>query len=314
MWLFLIACTAYPPNVTRPSVVRAVFDRKSAPILPQKVLVDVVCTQLGIALAANIGGQSSPISSPQNLIAVGYMDPKLDWTSWFIVALPVSIISVILIWLLLLVSYKPARAPDGDGEIEIRTIRPTREAFTLKQWWVTVICLVTIGLWCAEHEIESTVGDMGIIAIIPIVAFFATGVLKKVWCTRGDVPSSANSSLFVPRTTLSSSRGQSYSWLWVVSRSEMASSQAGSWIAWMASFTTCSKGKGSTPLWLFFLSSFSYVPISCSVVLLTCRFARRLSRRLSVTQSPASSLSRSHSKWGKIFPASTPICSYSSRA
>ncbi|KAH0833368.1 hypothetical protein J3R83DRAFT_12469 [Lanmaoa asiatica] len=137
------------------------------------------CLILGIALAANIGGQSSPISSPQNLIAIGFMDPKLDWASWFAVALPVSIISVILIWLLLLVSYQPARAPDGDGEIEIRMIRPTREAFTLKQYWVTVVCLVTIGLWCIEHQIEDTIGDMGIIAIIPIVAFFATGVLKK---------------------------------------------------------------------------------------------------------------------------------------
>lgn len=134
---------------------------------------------LAIALAANIGGQSSPISSPQNLIALAAMDPKLDWASWFAVALPVSIISIILIWLLLLVMYRPARSPDGEGEIEIRTIRPTRESFTLKQYWVTFVCLFTISLWCFEHKIEGLVGDMGIIAIVPIVAFFATGVLKK---------------------------------------------------------------------------------------------------------------------------------------
>lgn len=42
------------------------------------------------------------------------------------------------------------------------------------------MCLVTIGLWCIEHTIEEYVGDMGIIAIIPIIAFFSTGVLKKV--------------------------------------------------------------------------------------------------------------------------------------
>jgi phosphate transporter len=107
------------------------------------------------------------------------MDPKLDWASWFAVALPVSIISILLIWLLLLVMYRPARSPDGEGEIEIRPIRPTRESFTLRQYWVTFVCLFTIALWCFEHEIEGLVGDMGIIAIIPIVAFFATGVLKK---------------------------------------------------------------------------------------------------------------------------------------
>ncbi|OAX41904.1 Sodium/sulfate symporter [Rhizopogon vinicolor AM-OR11-026] len=134
---------------------------------------------LAIALAANVGGQSSPISSPQNLIAIAAMDPPLDWASWFAVALPVSIISLLLIWLLLLVTYRPARSPDGEGDIEIRTIRPTKESFTLKQYWVTFVCLTTIALWCVEHKIEDFVGDMGVIAIIPIVAFFATGILKK---------------------------------------------------------------------------------------------------------------------------------------
>ncbi|KAL0576788.1 low-affinity phosphate transporter [Marasmius crinis-equi] len=138
------------------------------------------CLILGIALAANIGGQSSPISSPQNLIALGEMlDGGLDWSRWFAVALPVSAVSVLLIWGLLLASYQPARAPDGESEIEIRPIRATREAFTLKQYWVTFVCIVTIGLWCVAHSIEDYIGDMGVIAIIPIVAFFSTGVLKK---------------------------------------------------------------------------------------------------------------------------------------
>ncbi|KAG7090181.1 hypothetical protein E1B28_011788 [Marasmius oreades] len=138
------------------------------------------CLILGIALAANIGGQSSPISSPQNLIALGEMlDGGLDWGRWFAVALPVSAISVFLIWGLLLASYQPARGPDGESQIEIRPIRATREAFTLKQYWVAFVCLLTIGLWCVAHNIEEYVGDMGVIAIIPIMAFFSTGVLKK---------------------------------------------------------------------------------------------------------------------------------------
>jgi len=129
----------------------------------------------------NIGGQSSPISSPQNLIALQHMDPPLDWARWFAVALPVSTVSIILIWWLLLVSYNPARSPDPtEPDIEVKPIRATKEPFTLKQYWVSFVCLVTIGLWCVEHRIEPLVGDMGIIAIIPIVAFFSTGVLKKV--------------------------------------------------------------------------------------------------------------------------------------
>jgi len=137
----------------------------------------------------NIGGQSSPISSPQNLIALQHMDPPLDWARWFAVALPVSTVSIVLIWWLLLVSYDPARSPDPtEPDIQVKPIRATKEPFTLKQYWVSFVCLVTIGLWCVEHRIEASVGDMGIIAIIPIVAFFSTGVLKKVPITRQLLP------------------------------------------------------------------------------------------------------------------------------
>ena len=143
---------------------------------------------MGIALAANIGGQSSPISSPQNLIALDEMDEPLDWGQWFAVALPVSGVSILFIWLFLLLSYSPSRTVDGE-ELLIKEIRPTKERFTLKQYWVMFICVFTIALWCIEKKIEGFIGDMGIIAIIPIVAFFSTGVLRKVCRSAYDVRS-----------------------------------------------------------------------------------------------------------------------------
>ena len=106
------------------------------------------------------------------------METQLDWAQWFAVSLPVGVVSILLIWLILLVSYKPGRTTDGE-QLMIKPIRAMTDPFTVKQGFVTVVCLVTIGLWCAEHAIEDYVGDMGIIAIIPIVVFFSTGVLKK---------------------------------------------------------------------------------------------------------------------------------------
>ena len=61
------------------------------------------------------------------------MDPHLDWASWFAVAIPVSAVSIVLIWLMLLVSYRPAQSPDGEGEIEIKQIRGVKGPFTPKQ-------------------------------------------------------------------------------------------------------------------------------------------------------------------------------------
>lgn len=107
------------------------------------------------------------------------MEPSLDWLQWFIVSLPVGILSNLLIWLLLMASYKPHIAPDGEPLV-IKEIRPLKDKFTREQYWVVFVCLFTIALWCIERSIEDYVGDMGVIAIIPIVAFFSTGVLKKV--------------------------------------------------------------------------------------------------------------------------------------
>ena len=109
------------------------------------------------------------------------MDPPLDWARWFAVALPVSAVSIVLIWGLLLLAYQPSRAPTGET-LEIKSVRAAREGFTRKQVFVSLVCLGTIGLWCVARAIENYVGDMGIIAVIPIVAFFGTGVLKKVSC------------------------------------------------------------------------------------------------------------------------------------
>ena len=128
---------------------------------------------LGIAFAANIGGAASPIASPQNIIALENMDPVPSWLVWFAIALPVCIISILLIWVLLLVTFQP-----GKGTTII-PIRPIKDRFTGIQWFISVVTIVTIALWCVTHQLEGVFGDMGVVAIIPMVLFFGTGVLTK---------------------------------------------------------------------------------------------------------------------------------------
>ncbi|EXJ82529.1 hypothetical protein A1O3_06342 [Capronia epimyces CBS 606.96] len=128
---------------------------------------------LGIALASNIGGAASPIASPQNIIALQNMKPSPSWGVWFFVALPVCIISIVLIWLLLLVSFKPGRGTT------IVPIRPMKDKLNGVQYFIISVTLVTIVLWCTSHQLEGIFGDMGVIAIIPMVLFFGTGILTK---------------------------------------------------------------------------------------------------------------------------------------
>ncbi|KAI9717022.1 MAG: hypothetical protein M1812_004957 [Candelaria pacifica] len=128
---------------------------------------------LGIALASNIGGMASPIASPQNIIALQNMKPQPSWGVWFFIALPVCIISILLIWGLLLVTFQP-----GKGTVII-PIRPMKDKFSGVQWFISVVTMATIALWCVTHQLESIFGDMGVVAIIPMVLFFGTGILTK---------------------------------------------------------------------------------------------------------------------------------------
>ena len=128
---------------------------------------------LGIALASNIGGAASPIASPQNIIALQNMSPQPSWGIWFFIALPVCIISILLIWVLLLITFKPGRGTT------IVPIRPMKDKINGIQWFIIAVTLLTIVLWCTSHQLEGLFGDMGVIAIIPLALFFGTGILTK---------------------------------------------------------------------------------------------------------------------------------------
>lgn len=117
---------------------------------------------------------ASPISSPQNLIALEYMNPPISWLGWFAVSIPVASTSIFFIWLILLYSYR-----SGKGVV-INPVRVNKEKWTGTQWFVSAVTLMTIALWCVESRLAWILGDMGIIAIIPIVLFYGSGVLRKV--------------------------------------------------------------------------------------------------------------------------------------
>ncbi|KAI8375606.1 SPX domain-containing protein [Choanephora cucurbitarum] len=132
------------------------------------------CLIIGIALASNLGGMASPISSPQNIIAIQNMNPAPSWAEWFIISIPLCIIGNLIIWLWLLYNYNPEKKTP-----QIHTIRANSDPITGTQVYVVLVTLLTIVLWCLAHSYEHIFGDMGVIAILPLIAFFGTGLLTK---------------------------------------------------------------------------------------------------------------------------------------
>lgn len=102
------------------------------------------------------------------------MDPPLSWLQWFAISIPVSSISVVAIWAFLHLGYK------WEEDLRIPPMRRNTDTLTRTHYYVLFVSALTIALWCMEKHFEDYVGDMGIIALIPLLAFFGTGILSKV--------------------------------------------------------------------------------------------------------------------------------------
>lgn len=178
MWVLLaimsvsIFLSMFISNVATPVICFSLID----PILrtlPDKSRVGP-CLILGIALASCIGGLCSPISSPQNIVTMQYMDPNPGWGLWFAGALPIAFITMFVCWGLLLLVYRPA-----SDTPHLNKIKPTREKITFTQVFVVLVTILTIALWCAESAIEYALGSTGVIATIPLFVFFGLSILNK---------------------------------------------------------------------------------------------------------------------------------------
>lgn len=129
---------------------------------------------MGIALASNVGGMASPISSPQNIITIQNMTPAPSWGNWFAVSIPLCVIIDLIIWAWLILLWRPQRDTPT-----IPAMRATKEPMTFQKVFISFVTIGTIVLWCIENTFQAQLGDMGVIAILPVVAFFGTGLLTK---------------------------------------------------------------------------------------------------------------------------------------
>lgn len=180
MMLCLLLCT-FMSNVATPVLIYSLIQ----PTLRALPLESDFSKQLILAVcfASNIGGMASPIASPQNVVGAEEMTKHdlggVSWGSWLLVAYPVSIISIVLCWALLLVGFRGATrtVPSSIFSAASRNTTPLR--FGLKMWIVIIGSVATIILWMIDIHAAQLFGQPGIIGLIPIVLFFGFGILSK---------------------------------------------------------------------------------------------------------------------------------------
>ncbi len=126
---------------------------------------------LGIPFAANIGGIGTPIGSPPNAIAIGFLEQagyEMSFLNWMTIGLPIVIVLILVCWLILYNLFKPKMET-----IELEVPEEVESLDRRSKFIIAVFLLIVI-LWLTSslHGIPSS-----IVALIPFVIFFGFRLL-----------------------------------------------------------------------------------------------------------------------------------------
>mmetsp|Transcript_43974 Transcript_43974/g.71540 ORF Transcript_43974/g.71540 Transcript_43974/m.71540 type:complete len:707 (-) Transcript_43974:196-2316(-) len=130
---------------------------------------------LGIAFASNIGGMATPIASPQNAVALQVLQSTgmtISFMEWIMIAMPLCVLLVCVCHSLLYFIYKPKIT-------SVASLHFSGDLLGTNHLIVIGVTLLTIVLWFLGPLTERIFGHMGMVAIIPVVAFFGLGLLPK---------------------------------------------------------------------------------------------------------------------------------------
>jgi solute carrier family 13 (sodium-dependent dicarboxylate transporter), member 2/3/5 len=126
---------------------------------------------LAVPFGANIGGIGTPIASPPNAIALGFIQKSgftIGFLDWMLVAVPLMLALLALAWGILYVLYRP-QTPG----LRLAT---ERLPVSKRGWFVVAVFSVTVLLWLSDrwHGLPAAV-----VALLPAIAFTATGILNR---------------------------------------------------------------------------------------------------------------------------------------
>ena len=120
---------------------------------------------LAIPFACNIGGIGTPIGTPPNAIAMEYLIQKginISFFSWMIIAIPLMLVLLFLLWKILLKIYPPT---ESEIDLKIENI----QSFGKRQYAVITIFALTVLGWLTSSLTGLSTGMVGLFVVL--VAF-----------------------------------------------------------------------------------------------------------------------------------------------
>ena len=134
-----------------------------------------IALAMAIPIGANIGGIATPIGTPPNLIALGYLQEQLGVTisfgEWMAKMVPFVVIMLLIGWIVLriLFPFKQKRI-----ELDIKgELKKQKDTYI-----VAITFLVTVFLWCFGDLFNLGLNSY-IIALIPVAVFIVGGIFNR---------------------------------------------------------------------------------------------------------------------------------------
>lgn len=126
---------------------------------------------LCVPLAANISGMGTPIASPPNAVAVGFLRKSghaIAFLDWMLVAVPLVLLLLVGAWVVLWRCFAPV-TPGLRLSYE-------KAALSGRGWTVVGVFAVTVVLWMSDrwHGLPASV-----VAFLPVVALAVAGIFTR---------------------------------------------------------------------------------------------------------------------------------------
>ena len=132
-----------------------------------------IALAMAIPIGANVGGIATPIGTPPNAIALGYLRDNLgmdvSFMDWLMVMLPYTLVLLVIAWVVLLLLF-----PFKQKTIELKIEGETKGGSQLIISYITIFA--TIFLWIFGKPLGL---DTNVVAMIPVAVFAITGILTK---------------------------------------------------------------------------------------------------------------------------------------
>lgn len=151
---------------------------------------------LSIAFACNIGGMTSPVASPQNVVAFAtlHTDYGLSFAQWCGIAIPTSFVLLVAVSFVTRPKFHHRRASKVQQPLLHETANPDYLALPPRlvasasgalfgNWQRTVVIVIVIGciiMWLSSSLTCAVFGDTSLSALLPLVLLFSIpGLLTK---------------------------------------------------------------------------------------------------------------------------------------